>query len=395
MQGTLNEIDLRSILQLLELGQRTGQLWIEARPSGAVDDLSWQFPQAPRSQQSLPLSTWLVFFVNGQIVYGTDDYSPQMHRLQDYLVHYHLTHKLEDLDRGAIAETTIPEYAALWRLLETQTITVDQARHILQAMVQETLFALLSLHQGHFNFQLGTPFGPQLSTYAVTSLLFETVKKVQKWKQLYPQIQFPQQRLLLAQPEKLAAALPAIAYQKLAQWTTGETTLRQLARYLNRDLVALARALLPYIQKGWLQVLDPLPPQSLSRPSEMSSHQTWRILCIDDDFTIGKAVEQILSTQGYQVHLVQNPLEAIQATFAEVPHLILCDIAMPHLDGHEICMMLRHSKRFQNVPIIMLTGQEQFINRIQADFAGATDYLTKPFGQQELLTLLEKYLPNH
>lgn len=100
-----------------------------------------------------------------------------MYRLQDYLVHYHLTHKLGDLDRGAIAETTIPEYAALWRLLETQTITVDQARHILQAMVQETLFDLLSLHQGHFNFQLGTPFGPQLSTYAVTSLLFETVKK--------------------------------------------------------------------------------------------------------------------------------------------------------------------------------------------------------------------------
>lgn len=143
-------------------------------------------------------------------------------------------------------------------------------------MVQETLFDLLSLHQGHFNFQLGTPFGPQLSTYAVTSLLFETVKKVQKWKQLYPQIQFPQQRLLLAQPQKLAAALPAIAYQKLAQWTTGETTLRQLARYLNRDLVALARALLPYIQKGWLQVLDPLLPKvchvpvkcRLTRPGE-------------------------------------------------------------------------------------------------------------------------------
>ncbi|WP_255326080.1 DUF4388 domain-containing protein [Picosynechococcus sp. NKBG15041c] len=57
MQGTLNEIDLRSILQLIELGQRTGQLLVEARKPVVTDDSTWRSPQ----QNTAPLSAWLVF----------------------------------------------------------------------------------------------------------------------------------------------------------------------------------------------------------------------------------------------------------------------------------------------------------------------------------------------
>lgn len=389
MQGTLNEIDLRSILQLIELGQRTGQLLVEARKPVVTDDSTWRSPQ----QNTAPLSAWLVFFLNGQILYATDDHLPNLRRLEDYLVHYHLGDDLGNLfQSAAIAHNTIPEYAALWLLLEEQILTVEQARQILQAMVQETLFDLLSLHQGYFTFQLSTPLSPQLTTYTVTPFLFETIKKVQKWKQFHPHIQLPQQRILLTHPENLAAALPTMAYQKLAQWTTGNTSIRQLARYLNRDLVALAKALLPYIQQGWMQVLDPFPSPSSLRQRPAQDDRPLQILCIDDDITIGKTVEHMLTPMGYAVHLVHDPLKAIEAIFDLQPDLILCDIAMPNLDGNEICMMLRHGKRFQTVPIIMLTGKEGFLDRIRANLAGATDYLTKPFGQQELVTLLEKYL---
>ena len=65
---------------------------------------------------------------------------------------------------------------------------------------------------------------------------------------------------------------------------------------------------------------------------------------------------------------------------------------MPKLDGYEICAMLRHSKAFRYTPIMMLTGKEGFIDRIKARMVGATDYLTKPFGEQELLLLIEKYV---
>jgi twitching motility two-component system response regulator PilG len=65
---------------------------------------------------------------------------------------------------------------------------------------------------------------------------------------------------------------------------------------------------------------------------------------------------------------------------------------MPHLDGYELCAMLRQTRLFRHVPIIMITGREGFLDRTQARLAGATDYLTKPFKRQELKALIERYI---
>ena len=65
---------------------------------------------------------------------------------------------------------------------------------------------------------------------------------------------------------------------------------------------------------------------------------------------------------------------------------------MAELDGYELCTMLRHSTIFQTVPIIILTSKDEFMDRLRARMAGATDYLTKPFTDQELLIIVEQYL---
>lgn len=65
---------------------------------------------------------------------------------------------------------------------------------------------------------------------------------------------------------------------------------------------------------------------------------------------------------------------------------------MPGLDGYELCAMLRRASAFRQTPIIMLTGVDQFIDRVRARMLGATDYLSKPFANSELLMLVEKYL---
>ncbi|WP_317134442.1 response regulator [Leptolyngbya sp. 7M] len=103
-------------------------------------------------------------------------------------------------------------------------------------------------------------------------------------------------------------------------------------------------------------------------------------------------MEQILNQHGYEAASISNPLKALSLVFQLKPDLILCDIAMPELDGYEICAMLRTSTAFRETPIIMLTGKDGFIDRVKARMVGATDYLTKPFGEGELLMLLEKYV---
>jgi len=166
-----------------------------------------------------------------------------------------------------------------------------------------------------------------------------------------------------------------------------------MARYLNRDILTVARAIYPYVQQGLVQLLYSTTKETVAHKRTLAFQiaRTPRVVCIDDGTSIRKAVEYILNQHGYEATSIGNPLKALSLVFQLKPDLILCDIAMPELDGYEICAMLRKSTAFRQTPIVMLTGKDGFIDRVKARMVGATDYLTKPFGENELLMLVEKY----
>ncbi|MFB2875898.1 response regulator [Floridanema aerugineum] len=379
MQGTLSEIDIRSILQLIELGQRTGYLEVQAFRDSKFR-VAEQF--------------WIVFFLNGQIAYAADSDS-SLSRLRDYLRRYRLDSAVDQLYVPAIATTNAPEYGYLWTLLETHVLTPAQGRNIIQSMVQETLFDLLSLHQGSFVFEIGPALAPQLTTLEIGPLVTQIMKQVQEWKQFHPHIQSPEQCPVLVESSLLQQKLPARTFRILESWADGQNSLRQLARYLNRQIHPVAKAIYPYIKKGWVQLVYPSNPSTNPAPGEFTAEAktgTHSVVFIDDGIATCKAVEQTLKQHGYAVSAISDPLKALSLVFQMKPDLILCDIIMPELDGFEICAMLRRSTAFRQTPIVMLTGKDGFIDRVKARMVGATDYLTKPFGEGELLMLVEKYI---
>ncbi|NER45501.1 MAG: response regulator [Symploca sp. SIO1A3] len=396
MQGTLNEIDIRSILQLIELGQRTGELLVEAYSNhshyGSVD---YTITDSHRQAQSQSTGLfWLVFFLNGQIAYAAQS-DGDLSRLRDYLHPYKANAALDHLECPSIASTNAPEYGYLWVLLEKHVLTPAQGRSILQSMVNETLFDLLSLHHGHFVFEISPALAPQLTTLEIAPLVTKIMKQVQEWKQLSPHIQSSHQCPMIADRPQLKASLPANAFKSLDRWADGKTSLRQMARYLNRDLITVARAIYPYLQKGWIQLLLPKTQNSSAIPWKWelkTAKRAPRIVCVDDNVAVGKTVEQLLQAKGYEITAIQDPLEALKLIFLLQPDLILCDLAMPKLNGYELCGMLRQSTAFRQTPIIVLTGKDAFIDRVRARMVGSTDYLTKPFGASELLLLVEKHL---
>lgn len=391
MQGNLNEIDIRSILQLIELGQRTGELFVEAysSPSATLD----LYPQVTRPRGD---RAWFVFFFNGQLVYAADRTGSNLSRLRDYLHRYKLDDALSDREFPDLVSTNAPEYGYLWALLEKHVLTPAQGRSIIKSMLHETLFDLLGLHQGAFIFEMGSALAPQLMTLPIEPLVAKIIKQVQEWKQFHPHIQSPDQCPIVSDPEALREALPENTFKTVTRWADGHTSIRQMARYLNRDILTVARAIYPYVQQGLVQLSHlPSQPGSPAQPPSSGANavaQPLRVMCIDDDVTVGKIVESMLSERGYRVSAINNPLKSFGVAFQRKPHLILCDIAMPEPDGYEICAMLRRSTAFRQVPIVMLTGKDGFIDRVKARMVGATDYLTKPFGEQELVMLVEKYI---
>ena len=395
MQGNLNEIDIRSILQLMELGQRTGELFVETYGSGQSAVLGQRTIDREISGRSLSTASWFVFVSNGQIVYAADP-NVKLYRLRDYLQRYNLEDSLDSTQAMSISSTNALEYGYLWALLEERIITAAQGRSIVQGMIRETLFDLLRLHQGSFIFEMGSALAPQLVSLEICPLLTKMIEQVQEWNQFYPHIQSPNQCPVISDASQLREALPENTFKSLSLWADGKTTLRHMSRYLNRDILTVARAIYPFVQLGLVQLFY---PEAKKEENLNNNKISWnsisdipRVVCIDDDLTIGKTVEYILQQHGYEVTAIVNPLKALSLVFQLKPDLILCDITMPEIDGYEICAMLRQSTAFRVTPMIMLTGLDGFINRIKARMIGANDYLTKPFGEGELLMLVEKYI---
>ncbi|MEG3937198.1 MULTISPECIES: response regulator [unclassified Microcoleus] len=388
MQGNLSEIDIRSILQLIELGQRTGELFVEAYSSTASNTGTQPPPR------SLAGQSWYVFCFNGQIIYATQS-AGSLLRLRDYLRRYKADTALDKIQVPYMASTNAPEYGYLWALLENHILTPAQGRNIIHSMVHETLFDLLSLHQGSFTFEMGSALAPQLTSLEISPLLAKIVKQVQQWKQFHPHIQSPNQCPVISDPTELRVALPASTFNTLRRWADGHTSIRQMARYLNRDVLTVAKAIYPFVQQGLVQVFYEPSVAPANDRREWPPHpenKVKRVVCIDDDNVIRKTVESILNEHGYEATAIGNPLQALSLVFQLKPDLILCDIAMPELDGYEVCAMLRNSTAFRQTPIVMLTGIDGFIDRVKARMAGATDFYTKPFGESELLMLVEKYV---
>jgi len=125
---------------------------------------------------------------------------------------------------------------------------------------------------------------------------------------------------------------------------------------------------------------------------QAAANPTFKIVCIDDSPTILSEIERFLGNTRYEVTTVDDPIQASSVIFRIKPDLILLDITMPKINGYRLCSLLRSSAVFDETPIIMVTGNTGLIDKARAKLAGATDYFTKPFTQQGLMGMVEKYL---
>jgi DNA-binding response OmpR family regulator len=107
-----------------------------------------------------------------------------------------------------------------------------------------------------------------------------------------------------------------------------------------------------------------------------------RILIVEDEPGIAFALESDLQTEGYDVTLVSDGVEAMRRARAESFDLILLDVMLPHKDGFEVCRELRRGGL--TTPIIMLTARTQEAEKVLGLDVGADDYVTKPFSPREL-----------
>src|SRR5713101_4404558 len=107
-----------------------------------------------------------------------------------------------------------------------------------------------------------------------------------------------------------------------------------------------------------------------------------RILVVDDEPQITRVLRTSLSSQGYDIRVANDGETALEIMKDWTPDLVITDLSMPNMDGLELCGRLRAKTQ---TPIIVLSVRGEERIKVQALDAGADDYVTKPFGIEELL----------
>jgi two-component system KDP operon response regulator KdpE len=107
-----------------------------------------------------------------------------------------------------------------------------------------------------------------------------------------------------------------------------------------------------------------------------------RILLVDDEPAIQRAVGPLLRARGYQVEIAGTGAEALTLLADRPPDLVVLDLGLPDLEGTEVC---RRVRLISKVPILVLSARGAEADKVQALDLGADDYVTKPFGPEELL----------
>jgi DNA-binding response OmpR family regulator len=114
------------------------------------------------------------------------------------------------------------------------------------------------------------------------------------------------------------------------------------------------------------------------------------ILVIEDDASISKGLKKNLAFEGYSVFVAPDGERGLELAVDKAPDLIVLDVMMPKMNGFEVLRELR--RREIDVPVIMLTAKGEEMDKVRGLDLGADDYVTKPFGLQELLARIQAVL---
>ncbi|MBD0303921.1 MAG: response regulator [Tolypothrix sp. T3-bin4] len=313
--------------------------------------------------------SWSIYLEQGKLIYASDSVDP-FERLDRHL--RRLSRQIPTLVSAVRVQVRLifesdlesqssqnPEYQAICWLVNQQYLREQDAANLIEELAEEVIVSLLSVKEG--SYQLieqdkleELPKFCRLDLRTIVERCHEQLRRQQT-----------------VQPTSVASEHPP---KSVAQ--NGAPTKLEV------------------VPKTPVNTAPPTHPTTIAgiNPGKQLSKSTYTIACIDDSPTVLNAINSFLDDKSFSVVMINDPVRALMQVVRIKPDLILLDVAMPNLDGYELCSLLRKHSLFKNTPIIMVTGNTGFLDRAKAKLVKASGYLTKPFNQSELLKMVFKHL---
>jgi twitching motility two-component system response regulator PilH len=116
-------------------------------------------------------------------------------------------------------------------------------------------------------------------------------------------------------------------------------------------------------------------------------------MVIDDSPTMLYMVEHMLSKDGHEVVTATDGATAVSLAVEQTPDLILLDVILPKLNGFEVCRQLKATEETKETPVVMITSKTKDKDRAWGIEQGADAYITKPFEEEDLLEIVDRFVP--
>jgi len=120
------------------------------------------------------------------------------------------------------------------------------------------------------------------------------------------------------------------------------------------------------------------------------------VMIVDDSVSVRRITAKILNAAGMETILCRDGVDALETLqrLPNAPDLVLLDVEMPRMDGYELLSTLRSQSDYETLPVVMVTSRSGDKHRNKAESLGATDYLVKPYDEDELITTIQLHVAN-
>lgn len=353
-----------------------------------------------------PRIHWNIYFNEGKLIWA-DGGTHSQKSWQRHLSKHCSKVDLKQINFRDAQKYRCPEYHSLGILLQRGMCTPENIQQLVTDKIVEALFDIFQqekstpLELKAEQLSLSTLVG-DTSSYSLVSIELESGFKLmqQQWsawvKSGFASV-FPDRAPKIKSKEQLKQSVPPVVYQNFTKLLDGRRSLRDLAVGMNKELLLLTKSIYPYVHKGLLELVTVPDLSSVNRsatnsvPQSSASKGKHLIACIDDSPQICQIMNQIIVKAGYQFIGIQQPIQAVPKLIGVNPKMIFLDIGMPILNGYEVCTQIRRVSKLQEVPIIMLTGNDGVFDRVKAKVCGASDFLSKPIEVEKILQTIEKF----
>ena len=131
-------------------------------------------------------------------------------------------------------------------------------------------------------------------------------------------------------------------------------------------------------------------PENVKTDEVTKVHAIINILLVDQSKTTQHIISETFDNEQYSITVSDNAIDAMSKINKKMPDIIMIDVSLPHMDGYQLCRVIRKNAETSSIPVVILSGKEGIFDRMKGKIAGASEYVTKPFRPSDLAEIVKK-----